>query len=157
MDKANHAIFGAARDALKEKLQEAYLGPLFLRNHGWAWVGLQLMLAAMLFVGAVMAFADIYAELGERMLPAAGFVLMIGSVLAGINSRFARTDGSWALAALAALLLAGGGRGVAAQARAHRFRDAAAEPLEVRVIHAGCAGFRQLRVELPQHDLQHTL
>jgi hypothetical protein len=108
MDNANHAVFGAARDALKERLQEAYLGPLFLRNHGWAWVGLQLMLAAMLFVGAVMALADIYAELGERLLPAAGFLLMIGSVLAGINSRFARKDGSWALAALAGLLSLGG-------------------------------------------------
>ncbi len=108
MDKANHAVFGAARDALKERLQEAYLGPLFLRNHGWAWVGLQLMLAAMLFVGSVMAFADIYAELGERLLPATGFLLLIGSVLTGINSRFARKDGSWGLAALAALFALGG-------------------------------------------------
>jgi hypothetical protein len=108
MDKSNHKIFGAARDALKEKLQQAYLGPLFLRNHGWAWVGLVLMLAAMLFVGAVMAFADIYAELGERLLPATGFLLLIGAVLVGINSRFARKDGSWALAALAALLALGG-------------------------------------------------
>ncbi|HVQ10190.1 MAG TPA: DUF2207 domain-containing protein [Allosphingosinicella sp.] len=108
MDKSNHAIFGAARDALKERLQEAYLGPLFLRNHGWAWVGLVLMLAAMLFVGSVMAFADIYAELGERLLPATGFLLLIGSVLAGINSRFARKDGNWALAGLSALLALGG-------------------------------------------------
>ena len=108
MDKANHAIFGAARDALKEKLQEAYLGPLFLRNHGWAWVGVVLMLAAMLFVGSVVAFADIYAELGERLLPATGFLLLVGAVLTGINSRFARKDGNWVLAGISALLALGG-------------------------------------------------
>jgi hypothetical protein len=108
MDKANHAIFGAARDALKERLQAAYLGPLFLRNHGWAWVGVVLTLAAMLFVGAVIAFADIYAELGDRLLPSTGFVLLIGAVLTGINSRFARKDGNWVLAGISALLALGG-------------------------------------------------
>jgi hypothetical protein len=108
MDKANHARFGAARDALKERLQEAYLGPLFLRNHGWAWVGVILLLAAILFVGSVIAFADIYADIGERLLPSTGFVLLIGAVLTGINSRFARKDGSWPLAGLSALLALGG-------------------------------------------------
>jgi predicted membrane protein DUF2207 len=108
MDKANHAVFGAARDALKERLKEAYLGPLFLRNQGWAWVGVVLMLAAMLFVGAVIAFGDIYAELGERLLPSTGFLLLIGAVLIGINSRFARKDGNWVLAGISGLLALGG-------------------------------------------------
>ena len=40
MDKANHTYFGAARKALQENLQDAYLGKIFLRNLGWAWVGL---------------------------------------------------------------------------------------------------------------------
>jgi hypothetical protein len=108
MDKANHAVFGAARDGLKAKLEEAYLGPLFLKNQGWAWVGVVLMLAGMLFVGSVIAFGDIYAELGERLLPSAGFLLLIGAVLTGINSRFARKDGNWVLAGLSGLLALGG-------------------------------------------------
>ena len=70
MDKANHATFRAAQTALESGLKEAYPGQLFLTNKGWAWVGLVLMLAAMLFVGAVMAWRSIlYAERGERLLP----------------------------------------------------------------------------------------
>jgi hypothetical protein len=108
MDKTNHVYFGAARKALQDNLKEAYQGSLFLKNLGWAWVGLVLTLAAMLFVGTVIALSDTYADLGERLLPATGFLLLIGSVLTGINSRFARKDGNWALAGLSALLGLGG-------------------------------------------------
>ncbi|HEV7659259.1 MAG TPA: DUF2207 domain-containing protein [Allosphingosinicella sp.] len=108
MDKANHSYFGAARKALQENLEEAYLGRLFLKNLGWAWVGMMFLLAALLFVGMTIALSDIYAGLGERAMPALGFLLMIGAVIAGVNSRAARKDGSWARAALAGLLGLGG-------------------------------------------------
>jgi hypothetical protein len=112
MDKANHLTFGAARTALKEGLEQAYYGKLFLNNLGWAWVGVVLMLAAMLFIGTVMALADPYAELGERALPALGFALLIGAVWAGNGSRLAVSDGSILRAALAILLGVGGSVGV---------------------------------------------
>ncbi|HYD14040.1 MAG TPA: DUF2207 domain-containing protein [Allosphingosinicella sp.] len=108
MDKKNHKYFGAARKALQEHLQEAYQGRLFLRNYGWAWVGMMFLLAALLFVGMVIALSDIYAVTGEKAMPALGFLLMIGAVAAGMNSRAARKDGSWARAALAVLLGLGG-------------------------------------------------
>ena len=108
MDRSNHLYFGKARKALQEHLQEAYQGRLFLKNLGWAWVGMMFLLAAMLFVGMMIALSDIYAGAGERALPAAGFALMIGAVWVGVNSRAARKDGSWARAALAALLGTGG-------------------------------------------------
>ncbi|HTU13297.1 MAG TPA: DUF2207 domain-containing protein [Allosphingosinicella sp.] len=104
MDKANHSYFGAARKALQEELQEAYQGRLFLKNLGWAWVGIMLLEAAILFVGMMIALSDIYAGTGERALPALGFVLMIGAVAVGVNSRAARKDGSWLRAGLAGLL-----------------------------------------------------
>jgi uncharacterized membrane protein YgcG len=103
MDRSNHLYFGNARKALEAGLKEAHLGKLFLRNYGWAWVGIMFVLAAILFVGMIIALADIYAGAGERALPAAGFVLMLAAVFIGMNSRAARKDGSWARAALAVL------------------------------------------------------
>jgi uncharacterized membrane protein YgcG len=108
MDKSNHVAFGAARKALQENLQDAYLGRLFLKNLGWAWVGLMFIEAAILFVSMMIALSDIYAGLNERALPALGFLLMIGAVVMGVNSRAARKEGSWLRAALAALLGLGG-------------------------------------------------
>jgi uncharacterized membrane protein YgcG len=108
MDKANHLYFGNARKALQDNLQDTYLGKLFLKNLGWAWVGIMFLLAAILFVGMAIALSDIYAGAGERALPALGFVMMIGAVFLGVNSRAARKDGSWLRAALAALLGVGG-------------------------------------------------
>ena len=108
MDKSNHSYFGAARKALQENLQEAYQGTLFLKNLGWAWVGMMFVLAAILFVGMMIALSDIYAGGGERALPAAGFVMMIGAVIVGMNSRAARKEGSWLRAAFAIMLGLGG-------------------------------------------------
>jgi uncharacterized membrane protein YgcG len=108
MDKSNHTYFGAARKALQENLQEAYQGRLFLKNLGWAWVGMVLMLAAVLFVGMVLSLSDPYANFGERALPATGFVLMVGAVMAGVHSRLAEKGGSWVRAGLAVLLGLGG-------------------------------------------------
>lgn len=108
MDKSNHVAFGAAKEALKDGLEAAYLGKLFLRNLGWAWVGLVLMLAAILFVATVDAAVDPYAELGELATPALGFALLIGAVLAGRGSRLAMKGGSIPLAGLAILVGLGG-------------------------------------------------
>jgi len=108
MDKSNHLYFGNARKALDNGLSGAYLNKLFVRNYGWAWVGMMFLLAAILFVGMMIALSDIYAGAGERALPAAGFALMIGAVFIGVNSRAARKDGSWGRAALAVLLGLGG-------------------------------------------------
>jgi hypothetical protein len=109
MDKANHATFRAAQSALEGGLKHAYLGTLFLTNKGWAWVGLALMLAAMLFVGTMVTAVNPYAEPGSALVSALGFLLLIGAILAGKSSRLARTGGSKWLAALAILLGIGGG------------------------------------------------
>jgi uncharacterized membrane protein YgcG len=108
MDKKNHLYFGNARTSLESQLRAAYQGKMFLKNQGWAWVGIMFLQAAILFVGMMIALSDIYTGLGERALPAFGFLLMIGAVVAGVNSRAAHKDGSWARAGLAALLELGG-------------------------------------------------
>lgn len=108
MDKANHVAFGAARKALQENLQDAYLGKTFLKNLGWAWVGIMFLLAALLFTGMMIALSDIYAGVGERALPALGFVLMIASIALGVNSRAASKTGSWLRGGLAVLFGLGG-------------------------------------------------
>ena len=69
MDKAEHAAFRAAQTALESGLNDAYKGKLFLTNKGWAWVGLVLLLAAMLFVGTVALAVDPYGEPGAGRVP----------------------------------------------------------------------------------------
>ncbi len=108
MDKSNHTYFGAARKALLENLQDAYQGKYFLKNLGWAWVGIMFLLASLLFVGMMIALSDIYAGADERGLPALGFLLMLGSIALGVNSRAASKTGSWLRAAFAVLLGLGG-------------------------------------------------
>jgi hypothetical protein len=108
MDKANHTYFGAARKSLQEGLQAAYQDKLFLKNLGWAWVGLVLIEAAMLFVGTLLAISDPYANFWERAVPAVGFLLMVGAVVVGVHSRLAEKGGSWLRAGLASLLGLGG-------------------------------------------------
>jgi uncharacterized membrane protein len=66
------------------------------------------LLAALLFVGMMIALSDIYAGAGERALPALGFALMLGSIAIGVNSRAAKKEGSWIRAAFAILLGLGG-------------------------------------------------
>ena len=108
MDKANHAAFRAAQSALESGLKEAYLGKLFLTNKGWAWVGLALVVAAMLFVATFIGMIDPDAEPGEAVTSALGLLLIAGSIWAGKGSRLAMTGGSMWLAALSILLGLGG-------------------------------------------------
>jgi len=109
MDKSEHTRFRAAQTALENGLSDAYKGKLFLTNKGWAWVGLVLMLAAMLFAGTAALAVDPYAGRGSAAVPALGFLLMIGSIWAGKGSALAVTGGSKWLAALSILLGLGGG------------------------------------------------
>ncbi|HEV2867304.1 MAG TPA: DUF2207 domain-containing protein, partial [Allosphingosinicella sp.] len=108
MDNSNHLTFSTARSNLQKGLADLYFGRLFLANKGWAWAGLVLILAAMLLVGTVIAATDLYAEPGEWVVPALGFLLMLGAVFAGSRSRLAVTGGSIGLAVLAVLLGLGG-------------------------------------------------
>ncbi len=109
MDKSEHTHFRAAQAALENGLSDAYRGKLFLTNKGWAWVGLVLLLAAMLFAGTVAVAVDPYAERGTAAVPAIGFLLMIGSIWACKGSALAVTGGSKLLAALSIALGVGGG------------------------------------------------
>jgi predicted membrane protein DUF2207 len=108
MDKSEHVAFRAAQSKLENGLTDAYKGKLFLTNKGWAWVGLVLLLAAMLFAGTVALAVDPYADVGAAAVPAIGFLLLIGSIWAGKGSALAVTGGSKWLAALSILLGLGG-------------------------------------------------
>ncbi len=103
MDNKNHARFSAARAALKAGLDEAYKGETFVRNLGWAWMGLALVLAAMLFVATAVAFSDFYAASVERAAPALGLALMLAA--AWLVSRHRNGWGNGAL--IVALMLGG--------------------------------------------------
>jgi uncharacterized membrane protein YgcG len=57
LDQANHATLGGAKDALKEKLQEQYLGKLFATNFLWSGLGLGLFVALLAVVVVLVALA----------------------------------------------------------------------------------------------------
>ncbi len=91
MDDANHERFGAAQSALREKLADAYKDRLFVKNLSWAWLGIVVMIAAMLLVACAIAFTDFYATQLERAVPAAGLVLALAAVLVGLRTPGRRT------------------------------------------------------------------
>jgi uncharacterized membrane protein YgcG len=101
MDKENHAVFSAAQKGLEEGLDEAYLGNSFHTNKGWAWAGLLLIVAAMLFVAVATALADPYADKNAWFAPGMGLALAAAALLLGPRSRLAAPAGSWLLALLA--------------------------------------------------------
>jgi uncharacterized membrane protein YgcG len=103
MDDANHVRFGAARDALKKELDDAYANGMFVRNLGWAFFGLAMLVAAMLVVAVAIAWSDFYTTLAERAVPLIGLGLMVvaGAIL------LQRRKG-WQWGALVAALLIGG-------------------------------------------------
>ena len=103
MDNANHERFGAARTALKKELDTAFAGKLFVRNLGWAWLGIAGLFAAMLLVAAAIALSDFYATTGERAVPVLGLGLMAAAFLLLRRPRKGLRSG----ALIAVLMLAG--------------------------------------------------
>jgi uncharacterized membrane protein YgcG len=77
MDNKNHARFSLARTALSEGFEEAYKDTTFVRNQGWAWMGMALVFTAMLLVATAVAFSDFYSTWAERFIPALGLAFMI--------------------------------------------------------------------------------
>ena len=107
MDDKNHELFAAAQKNLREGLQSAYLDKTFHLNKGWAWTGLGLLLASLLFVTLAVTVVNPYASQGAWSAPALGLALSAGAILLGIRSRLAKPGGSWLLG-LAALAAAAG-------------------------------------------------
>lgn len=103
MDNANHVRFGAASKALEDHLEDSYKGKLFLRNREWAWVGILVVIAAMLFIAAAVAWSDLYVTPFERAVPTTGLALMIAALVL----RWRRARG-WPLLTLGALCVLGG-------------------------------------------------
>jgi hypothetical protein len=107
MDDANHERFGAARSALQSKLADAYKDTLFVKNYSWAWLGIAVMVAAMLLVACAIAFSDFYTTPLERLIPAAGLVLALAGVFTGLRLDGRKTWPFPTLLGVAALALLG--------------------------------------------------
>lgn len=103
MDNKNHVRFAAARAALSDGLEEAWKGQAFVRNQGWAWMGIALVLAAMALTATIVAFTDFYASTAECAVPTLALGLLVAGALLVLTRRK-----SWAHWALIAACLAGG-------------------------------------------------
>ena len=103
MDNANHERFGAARTALRKGLDDAFAGRLFVRNLGWAWLGIAGLFAAMLLVAAAVALSDFYTTTAERVVPVIGLGLMAAAFVL-----LRRPRKGWRFGALIAALMLGG-------------------------------------------------
>ena len=77
MDKANHVRFRAAQSALQKDYDARHKGNLFLANLHWSIVGLMLVPAAMLAVGAFIVAVDPYAERSDAVIPLLGVGLTL--------------------------------------------------------------------------------
>ncbi|MGZ3245810.1 MAG: DUF2207 domain-containing protein [Croceibacterium sp.] len=100
MESANHERFSAARSALNDGLVDAYKDKTFVTNLGWAWMGLVLLLAAMVWVATAIVFSDFDATSTERTFPAMG----LGFMLAALLAVWRRRKG-WAFGLLTAALM----------------------------------------------------
>jgi uncharacterized membrane protein YgcG len=103
MDNENHVRFAAARTALEEGLNEAYKDKAFVRNQGWAWMGIALVFAAMALIATILAFTDFYATAADYTFP----LLSLGLLLAGGLLVLARRKG-WTFGCLTAACFLGG-------------------------------------------------
>ena len=92
MDKANHARFRAAQSALQSDFDARHKGNLFLANVHWSLVGLMLLPAAMLAVGAGIIYADPYGDRGEMWAPLFGIGLLLVAVWLVYKARQAATS-----------------------------------------------------------------
>ena len=103
MKNENHERFSAARTALDEGLTDAYQKANFVKNLGWAWLGLALMFGAVALVATAIVFSDFYSNSTERFLPAFG----LGLIAAGVLLVLRRPKG-WAQLTLIVALVIGG-------------------------------------------------
>jgi hypothetical protein len=101
--KSEYESFQAAQKGLQEGLAAAYKGKLFLSNLGWAFIGLMVLLAAMLLVGAIIVFGDPDTERGARVIAAGGLLLVVAGLALTPRSRLLAKDGS-GLAAFVAVV-----------------------------------------------------
>ncbi|MGE0179076.1 MAG: DUF2207 domain-containing protein [Sphingomonas sp.] len=108
MDKANHVRFRAAQSALQSDYDARHKGNLFLANVHWSIVGLMLLPAAMLAVGAGIVAVDPYAERGDSLIPLFGVGLTLLAVWLVYKARQAATSvPKWLLGTAAFVVLIG--------------------------------------------------
>lgn len=95
LSQSNHKVLGAAKGALKDSLDAAYLGKLFTNNYGWSFggVGLLVLLIAVLVITASASFryapaGGLIASLLVPLLP-----VMIGAAM--LNSGLQRAIGGF--------------------------------------------------------------
>ena len=85
LDQANHLVLGRAKEALKQKLADDYLGKLFANNFVWSGIGLVLTIGLVLAVLFALGASPHQGDLLVTMIMASIFVLpliMGGAALA---------------------------------------------------------------------------
>lgn len=91
MDRANHVRFRAAQTALQNDFNARHKGNLFLANTHWSIVGLMLLPAAMLAVGAGILLSDPFADRSEGLTPLVGVGMLLAAIWLVYKSRQAAT------------------------------------------------------------------
>ena len=110
MDRKNHVTFRAAQAALQRDYDARHKGNLFLANLHWSLVGLILLPAAMLGIGAVIVAADPFAQSGDALIPVFGIGLALIAIWLVYKARQVATSGwKWlfGIGAFLALVAAG--------------------------------------------------
>ncbi len=107
-EKSEYKSFQAAQKALNEGLDATYKGRYFLRNLGWAFVGVALLAMTMNFAGLVVIAGDPFADPAMALFPLFGLVALAASLAIALRSRGATKVGGTLLAILSLLLALGG-------------------------------------------------
>jgi hypothetical protein len=112
LDQSNHVMLGSAKDGLKERLEQTYLGKLFTNNYLWSAIGL---LLALILIGAVLVLVAsqgqnfLLAGLAVGLLGAAPFALVgAGMAFSGWQRSFGGTGLLIGGLIIFALAIAGG-------------------------------------------------
>jgi uncharacterized membrane protein YgcG len=69
MDDDNHKIFSAGQKALREGLEKAHKGKLFVENLLWSFAGIIVLVIVMALVGGMLILTDAYAPQGALAAP----------------------------------------------------------------------------------------
>src|SRR5690606_13255787 len=83
-------------------------GRYFLRNLGWAFVGVALLAMTMNFAGLVVIAGDPFADPAMALFPLFGLVALAASLAIALRSRGTTKVGGTLLAILSLLLALGG-------------------------------------------------